>query len=85
MALIGFGTASLGVAVVTSVLTPEGRPSETASPFLVACLGVFMLAMTLAYWIIPLFNRPKFLVPPMYRAEDGIITARRRRKATENG
>ena len=49
--------------------------------FLVAsgvCVTGSGAAWVIGAWAVPRFNRPRFIVPPMYRRDDGIPAARRR-------
>lgn len=54
---------------------PGGDVTATA---MAAAFALFLLAGACAFWTIPLFNRPRFLVPRPYRREDGLVAAHRR-------
>ncbi len=49
----------------------------------VTCLLSLSMALFVAHFVVLLFNRPKFLVPPKLRHEDGLI-GRRRASDTEH-
>ncbi|GLZ78215.1 hypothetical protein Afil01_30220 [Actinorhabdospora filicis] len=80
---LGVGFGSVCIAALGSGIWP--LMGGAGKPFLaVICaifLPVFFAAAVIGFWTIPLFNRPKMLVPPMYRDEDGIIAARRKARS----
>jgi hypothetical protein len=70
------GLAFLGAGTIAVALLPSGTTGQ-ASPDLVTAivlygLGLLGIALNVA---IVWFNRPRFLVPPHLRDEDGLVTA----------
>jgi len=70
------GLAFLGAGTIAVATLPSGT-THTASPGLVTAVvlygvGLFGIALNVA---IVWFNRPRFLVPPHMRDEDGLVTA----------
>lgn len=74
---VAFGSVGLAL-ILTAASADDG--SDTPSPWLgVFAVGLLFLAIAyLVFTSVVLFNRPRFLVPPAYRAEQGRIAARRR-------
>lgn len=70
------GIGFIGVGALAAAALPAG-PAHRASPILMIAgagfaLGIIGIALNL--WIV-WFNRPRLLVPPFMRAEEGMVTA----------
>ena len=71
-----FGLAFLGAGTIAVAILPSGttHPASTGvvTAVVLYCIGVFGIALNVAVvW----FNRPRLLVPPHMRDEDGVVTA----------
>jgi hypothetical protein len=79
------GTCLIGLALLaTAILGQTDTILAFATPAIPLVLGG--LPFTLVYAFVSAFNRPRFLVPPAYRHQQGwVAQARRRRQHKRNG
>lgn len=78
-----FGSVGLALLLTgTAASSGSDKPSPWLGVFAVGLL--FMVIAYLVFMSVVLFNRPRFLVPPAYRAEQGRIAAWRSRRATDS-
>ena len=73
------GIGFIGVGTLAAAALPAG-PAHQSSPALVCatvCYALGIAAIGLNIWIV-WFNRPRRLVPPYMRGEEGLVTAWRR-------
>lgn len=70
----GIGFAGVGVLATTAL--PSGHVDRTSPVFIIAGVGyaLALVGFGLNMWIV-WFNRPRLLVPPSMRDEEGLVTA----------
>lgn len=81
LAIVGFSLGYLCAAAVTLI---EGAFNPLLQVIWISLLLVTLLALILMIPVF-LFNWPKFAVPPLYRADLGIVLARRKRRRQQRG
>ena len=80
------GIGFIGVGTLAAAGLPAGSAHQS-SPALVcavACYGLGIAAIGLNIWIV-WFNRPRRLVPPYMRGEEGLVPAWRRARNLADG